>query len=157
MTQEKWNSYFKFCFVRNPWSRTVSLYHYHRQSPKQWPLAQKSFEEWLLEGGTGTIKKSLTDFVTDEDGNDIIDFVGRYENLKEDFSEICSRLDLPELTLPHLNKSKTVNYRSMYTNETRDLVAKWPNEILKNSVMIFKLKRLSLFPIFIHFFQCHFI
>lgn len=51
-----WNSYFTFAFVRNPYNRIVSLYFFHRKRPEKYPKAQKSFEEWVMTGGTGTVK-----------------------------------------------------------------------------------------------------
>ncbi len=125
--EAEWSRYFKFCFVRNPWSRAVSLYHFHRKNPDKarWALAQESFDDWVRGGGTGTAQSLMSDFIRDPDGRVLVDFVGRYENLTADFHVVCERLKLPRAVLPHLNQSTTGDYRQLYTNETRDIVALW--------------------------------
>jgi hypothetical protein len=122
-----WNRNFKFTFVRNPWSRAVSLYNFHRREPtrRRRELAMKSFEAWVRGGGTGTAHKSMTEFISDDNGKVIVDFVGKYENLNADFKTVCEQIGLPELDLPHLNQSIRGNYRQLYTRETRDIVASW--------------------------------
>ncbi len=122
----RWDNYFKFTFVRNPWSRAVSLYNYHRKSdPARFPLAQKSFKEWVLGGGTGTANRSMSDFIRDDNGALILDFVGRYETLQQDFSYICKEIGLPDSLLPHANQSTREDYRKYYDDETREIVRNW--------------------------------
>lgn len=121
----EWNRYFKFSYVRNPWSRAVSLYFYHRKNPTKYPLAQRSFEEWVCRGGTGTIRKSMSEFVSDDNGNIIMDFIGRYENLETDFEQICGRIGLGRIELPHLNKSTNNSYKDYYNERTKRIVEEW--------------------------------
>lgn len=122
---EEWARYFTFSFVRNPWSRAVSLYFYHQKNPGRHPLAQKSFEEWVCGGGTGTVRKSMAEFVSDDNGQIIMDFIGRYENLHEDFRKICDRIGIERIELPHLNKSTNNSYRDYYNERTRRIVQTW--------------------------------
>jgi hypothetical protein len=123
--ESQWERYFSFSFVRNPWSRSVSLYFSHRRDPTRRKLAQESFTDWVLGGGTGPVRKSMYEFICDADGNVIVDFVGRYENLEQDFARICEQAGLPRFELPHLNQSTSGDYRKHYTSETRDIVAGW--------------------------------
>ena len=119
-----YDTFYKFAFVRNPWDWQVSLYHYmlKNKSHRQHRLisAMKSFDEYLVwrvnEG-----KVLQKDFVTDLEGTMIVDFVGRYENLSEDFLQVCNALNI-NASLPHINKSSHMNYRSYYSAETRSLV-----------------------------------
>jgi len=53
-----WNGYFKFTFVRNPWERMVSFYHFGKWDRHYWPFwspkyeessaGRVSFKEWLI-------------------------------------------------------------------------------------------------------------
>jgi hypothetical protein len=108
----------------NPWARVVSLYFYHQQNRDKYPLAQEEFQVWLRAGGTGSVKRLMSDFICDDDGNVIVDFVGRFENLERDFQTICSSIGIdPEL--PHLNRTSHRNYRCYYTDETKEIVRGW--------------------------------
>jgi hypothetical protein len=53
-----------------------------------------------------------------------VDFVGLYENLAEDFNYIKNRLDI-SVNLKHQNKgtNRRKDYRTYYTDETREIVA----------------------------------
>ena len=55
-------------------------------------------------------------------GEVIIDFVGRYENINKDFSYICRKLNIPEIELPITNKFDHQNYINYYTKEMVDEV-----------------------------------
>lgn len=119
--RDTWDEYKTFAFVRNPWDRLVSVYHQNRKRPEKFPLAQESFETWIKGGGTGSARKSMVRFVSDENGNIMVDFIGRFENLEEDFETMCNMIGI-EAVLPHLNRTKHTHYREYYTDETREIV-----------------------------------
>jgi len=52
----------------------------------------------------------------------LVDAVGRFESLEEDFSQICRRLGL-SANLPHANRSSHRDYRFYYTDRTIEYVA----------------------------------
>src|SRR5882724_1845690 len=117
---------FKFAFVRNPWDRLVSRYaHLLRSKDRhrhEMVKRMKSFEEFIA----WEIKRRSAyqfEYVTGKDGRSIVDFVGRYERLAEDFATVCARIGV-KAELPHANVSEHRDYRSYYTPESRDLVAR---------------------------------
>jgi hypothetical protein len=117
-----WDEYTTFTFVRNPWDRIVSLYHYQRKiNSNRSSLAQESFDEWIKGGGTGTVRKLVSEFICDENGKVIVDFVGRFENLEQDFNKVCNMIGV-DCQLPHVNRTVRTEYRDYYTRETREIV-----------------------------------
>jgi hypothetical protein len=119
-----YDTYFKFAFVRNPWDWQVSLYHYMLQTPVhfQYDLAKslKDFDHYL-EWRVNEDKNLQKDFVTDHNGNLIVDFIGRFENIEKDFEYICKKLDL-RCSLPHVNRSHHRDYRTYYNEKTKQLI-----------------------------------
>ena len=105
--QEMYDAYFKFTFVRNPWSRMVSIYKYSRYFERQ------EFKRFL----TGVFKNKFwhekrwfmgpqTDFIYSNDDTLLVDFVGRFEQLQSDFNQVCDRIGLPPTEVPHVNLSE---------------------------------------------------
>ena len=133
VTQEQWNSYYKFAFVRNPWDRAVSDYFWLMNDQK----IQDSFANYLNK--TGKFTKVLNDIGTknyrgehltpqsdffSEEGVNKIDFVGRFENFSDDIQKVLKALDIHHSFDLHINKSdKKVHYSKYYSNELRDKVA----------------------------------
>lgn len=120
----RWQTYWKFCFVRNPFDRLVSLYFYqkHISRAARHPAAtQLNFEQWLLSGGSGSARRSMNEFICDESAAPIVDFVGRYETLEQDFETICNHLAI-EAKLPHMNRSRHTHYSVYYTDRARQEV-----------------------------------
>ena len=119
-----YDAFYKFAFVRNPWDLQVSLYHYMLGEPAhlQHELikSMKDFDEYI-EWRVNEDKHLQKDFITSADGQVIVDFIGRYEKLAEDFLHICKVLDL-NASLPHLNKSSRRDYKSYYNEDTRKIV-----------------------------------
>jgi len=126
LPEETFSSFFKFAFVRNPWDWQVSLYYYALQEKKhpQHELTKKfrDFDEYIHWRMTED-RQLQKDFVSDENGRMIVDFIGKYENLYDDFRHVCKILSL-EAELPHLNKSDHQDYRSYYNDKTRELIAR---------------------------------
>jgi hypothetical protein len=60
--------------------------------------------------------------LTDAEGKLLVDFVGRYETLAQDFAQICDRLAIA-VELPHVNRTAHWDYRDYYDTQTRQLVA----------------------------------
>ena len=124
LTAQKYDQFYTFAFVRNPWDWQVSLYHYllasKNHAQHEQIKAMGSFEkyiEWKVDHNFVLQK----DFVTDDSGNTIVDFIGRYENLAADFQTICEQLNL-DVRLPHANKSQRTSYQEYYNSYTKKLL-----------------------------------
>lgn len=120
------NSYFKFAFVRNPWDWQVSLYLFGLKDKNHYQHALfssfKNFEEYL-DWRVNKELKLQKSFVTDSKGELLVDHVGRFEQLQEEFDFICQQVGIPEVKLPVLNKSNSGSYASYYNDKTIQLVA----------------------------------
>lgn len=161
--EERWQSYFTFAFVRNPWDRAVSIYEHMRTDYKATrlrPFAGRSGKAKILLAICGELnisprKFSFDDFVygvlrdrafenyhwdtqsnalTDGAGNILFDWVGRFENLEPDFQHACNAIGLPRLELPHHNKSKRKIWPSYYTDHSFKTVA----EIYREDIDLFE-------------------
>jgi len=143
-SKELFDQYFKFSFVRNPWSRSVSTYKFlgyeaimpydffvFHQLPKL--MLEKS---WFIMPQYNMLY---------ENGHKLVDFIGKFEHLKEDFAKVCTHLGFEDSELAHINKSrkqqlkgfksilkqpvlilnlgskkiKSGNYKDYYTEKTR--------------------------------------
>ena len=132
-------NYYKFAFCRNPWDRMVSLYSYcisgsemygKFNSPKIEKIKElftfKLFCQMLGSGffiGNNFIWKAhyrqQLDFINVTN----IDFIGRFENLQEDFYTVCDNAGIPRQELQHINKSNRKHYTEYYDDETKQIVA----------------------------------
>tara|TARA_Y100001933_G_scaffold117815_2_gene117760 strand:- start:5103 stop:5753 length:651 start_codon:yes stop_codon:yes gene_type:complete len=127
---ETFDSYFKFTFVRNPWDRCVSSWFYalkraERGSGPHIDLVKKykTFQSWVGEKLYKSAPDSCSCWLFDSAENQIMDFIGRFENLQEDFNTICDKIGIPHQQLPHRNKSKHTHYTEYYDDETKQIVA----------------------------------
>lgn len=119
--EEVWNDYFTFAFERNPWDRQISHYLYKVKNKDPKP----DFATFLARK-----KRAFVDNfeLYSQNGEIIVDFVGRYENLAEDFNVVLKRLGLEGKTsLPMVNTTpgRSADYRSGFTEETRARVESW--------------------------------
>lgn len=124
------DDYYKFAFVRNPWDRTVSLYHYLVKQNKIIPNKRSinNFKDFVLLFSKDVAwleelysMKNQYDYLADNNGKLTVDFVGKFENLEEDFEKITRKLGL-EVSLPHLNKVKHKSYIEYYDDESYEIV-----------------------------------
>jgi hypothetical protein len=66
-----------------------------------------------------------SDFVCNESGDIIVDFLGKFENLRTDFDQVCQYLRLPPTELPHVNKSKKQKLRPSLNPKKVFNYARW--------------------------------
>ena len=131
---EEFERYFKFGFVRNPWDRAVSLYNRKEGVQLKNEISFIDFIKWHNYSTDTCIhptqKKYQLDFFTDSAGKVIVDFIGKLENLQEDFEIICDKIGIPHQQLPHVNKTKHKHYTEYYDDETKQIVAeRYANDI----------------------------
>ena len=115
-----WNGYFKFTFVRNPFDKIVSQYHYNQRN--NFTSKDLTFKEYVKEWSLG---KKISKFPQQHLFyiDDKLDFIGKFENLQEDFNVVCDKIGIPQQQLPHKNQSKHKCYTEYYDEETKQIVA----------------------------------
>ena len=117
--EDVWNDYFKFTFVRNPFDKIVSQYHYNRYG---FGFEDATFKEYIQAWFAGK-EISRHPQLNSSYINEKLDFIGRFENLQEDFNIVCDKIGIPQQELPHKNESKHKHYTKYYDDETRKIVA----------------------------------
>ena len=66
-----------------------------------------------------------SDYAVDLHGRLLVDFLGHYERLHEDFAEACRRIGVAPPALPHRRQAtdRKKDYRSYYSDDLAELVA----------------------------------
>ncbi len=144
LTKEQQQMY-AFTFVRNPFDRLVSCYRSkYIADKKKYHKQRLDFDNYMLgylkkDKGFDTFVKKISkipDVLADrhfksqhaliyEQNTIDLDFIGRYEQLNEQFEIIRKKFDLDPL--PHLNTStlkQKDDWKKYYTKDLVDLVAK---------------------------------
>ncbi|MEM9385659.1 MAG: sulfotransferase family 2 domain-containing protein [Pseudomonadota bacterium] len=124
---------FTFAFVRNPWDLLLSAYEYIRATPSHHRHRQVhalgTFEAYLAYEARARRYRQAHQ-LCDTQGRVLVDFVGHFERLEQDFSQVCERLALDHVTLPHVNATQRAPYVERYTTQARSLVAEhWSEDI----------------------------
>lgn len=126
------DEYFKFAYVRNPWALLVSYYHFikgDKAAKRSSRINNMSGFDEYLHYEIKRNKFSQSNFLVDSKGSLLVDYVGRFENLVEDYETICSRIGIPAY-IPHKKKSVHSDYHGYYNDETVQLVADhWAEDI----------------------------
>jgi len=128
LPDETFKHYFKFAIVRNPWDRMLSQYLFDRvfrESTNEGETSENfifdEFDEYIKALPPFLLQEQY-EFITDDKGELLVDFVGRFENLENDFQTICRKIGIGERYLPHINTSKHTHYSAYYTEKTRKAV-----------------------------------
>jgi hypothetical protein len=135
LPREYFRELFKFAFVRNPWDLQVSSFHHIRRERPRYLGGHEEFADFLrwkldpqrpYQYHVDTSIEQQTDYLVDLHGEVVVDFIGRYERLPEDFAEVCRRIGIRAPALPHRRRAedRDQDYRSYYTDETAGLVAR---------------------------------
>lgn len=158
--------YFVFTFVRNPWDRFYSQYKFRSFFKKHsFEFATENFEP-LFKKDLGGIPDTLNntyetpiDKVSNSAGEFIhlasqveflkgkfsqnvdrfpyIDFIGRFENLQNDFDYVCDKVGIPKTKLLHINKGfSKLTYKDIYNSNTKHII----NKKFSDDISFFKYK-----------------
>ena len=127
---------FVFAFVRNTWDRLVSLWHHlfrrHESIANSRGKVFKTFIENCVADDRESIGAKDVNGLSMASpqidwlrlyGEWLPDFVGRYENLRQDWQRVCQELGI-SAELQHKNKTENRKpYREYYDDRLRRLVA----------------------------------
>ena len=122
-----WNNYFQFAFVRNPFDRILSCFIDKTKNV----IGTK----WELEYFSKYKHSSFEEFVMDLDNDSInqeghtkeqhlminlnrVDFIGKFENLNQDFKYVCENLNIAIEHIPHRNATDHDKYQNYYNDKT---------------------------------------
>jgi hypothetical protein len=133
LPREIFNQLFKFAFVRNPWDLQVSSFHHILRERPHLLHGYNDFGDFLrykldqdrpYQYHIDTSLELQSDYLVDLHGQVLVDFIGRFESLDEDFAEICRRIGIPTKALAHRRRANDRgDYRSYYDDHTAELVA----------------------------------
>ena len=130
-----WESYFKFCVIRNPFDKVISAFHFfqwmERRGFHKMPVTEAAddierFRNWVRVE-VGENRKVLDRQCYTVDQELCVDFVIRYENLLEGLEEVCQRLGIsPNLEkLPNMVggvRPKEIPISNYYDDATKRIV-----------------------------------
>ena len=134
MDQYKWKTYFKFTFVRDPYDRVISGYNH--LNPNNLDLGTYLKRKFLV-NDLQYIHVFMPQIKHVYKAN--LRFIGRFENLENDFQKILHILGFNKiLHNPRIkiNCRPHDNYKKYYNQEILDLV----NILFKNDFLNFKYK-----------------
>lgn len=136
---ERYDDFFKFAFVRNPFDWQVSNYFFVKQSkmhPRHKEVKNLTFNEyleWTLVNGRINLQSM---FISDENNinNIIVDYVGKFENINDDFNHIMRCIGIAdEVDLKHTNRSlRKSDYRQYYDDYSRTFIEQHYHSDLTN-------------------------
>ena len=130
--KEKFKSYFKFAFVRNPFTRLISSYEFLKAGgggPLDANNIQvvkpcKSLEDFVLNYLTpATVKtnryfKPQHDFVCNSSNRILVDYLGRFETIAENYEYIRSKIGTGEpLKKLNITQAQKQPLKDYYSNE----------------------------------------
>lgn len=122
-------NYYIFTFVRNPWDRVVSIArHFSLSVPKT--LKYAGTKKYTQAFYTHSIPCSTS--THNRNNRQIVDFVGRFENIQEDFNHVLKEIGIIA-DLQFKNKGNRTAYKDYYNKDTIKKVA----EIYKKDIDLF--------------------
>jgi len=129
--RHSFESFFKFSMVRNPWARAVSLYFRKEGNSMSRKMDFETFCEHHFHASDTclhpTLQRYQLDWLVDETGRCVMEYVGKLEYMDEALREITDRTEgRVVLSLKHANKnprSSAASYRDIYSDRSKKIIA----------------------------------
>ena len=120
--EEVWNSYYRFAFVRNPFDRLVSFYHFHKSNQYKHKVGREraytqTFKEWVMNTKDKNVIQTQSDYLDEQ-----INFIGCYEDLQKDFNSVCNQIGIPSYERPHYNQSQHEHWSTFWDDELNEYI-----------------------------------
>ena len=124
MNLEKWNSYYKFCFIRNPYDKIISAWNHINRY-------KIPFNNYLNLRNICNDVEYMHMFlpqvrnIINQKGNIDINFIGKFENLEEDFHTILRNIGIKNIihdVNKQMNKREHLDFYEYYNQEILDKV-----------------------------------
>ena len=112
--KEKFDEYLKFCVIRNPYDKMVSLYY--------WEQSKLSFREFVKKTDINNLN------IHSINGKSVCDYFIRFEHLEEDIKTLCKKLKIDSYDISLLPKHKSTqrenkkHWSEYYDDETKNIV-----------------------------------
>lgn len=124
LDRENWDKYKKFTIIRDPYTRAISEYCYRHHGEKLTRFNNERFKTWFL--GFCKTGYILDHYLPQVEYFNYIDYdyVLRFENLQDEFKNMCEELKIKEKELPHINKSagNVPAFKKELSKENIDLI-----------------------------------
>ena len=126
--EEVWDSYFKFCFERNPWDRAISYYYFIAARRQERGKKTVPLPEFISTGCLEPLKKKgIGNYTIDDEI--AVDRICLYENLEAELEYVCNYilglpglLDLPRAKGQYRKDKR--HYRDILSKQDRAHIAK---------------------------------
>jgi len=146
--KEIFNNYLKFSVVRNPWDRMVSAYFYFRSrdietANRQYKNVKYCQEHTFPEFVFFHKVLSSTNLLS-VNRKLVTDYIIKFENLDNDFNDLCKRLNIPKTNLKHITHNTSRprgHYSTFYDTKTMEEIKKFYKKDIKNFVYTFDNKK----------------
>jgi hypothetical protein len=121
---EIFNSYLKFCVVRNPYDVMVSAFFWERSIKRI--ERNLDFKTYCINYQPTYNRSNVSRILLD--GTPVCNVYMRFENLKEDIIALCDRLGITDYDINKLPKHKTnirlrAPYQEFYDDEIKEIVS----------------------------------
>lgn len=121
LLQGMWESFFSFCTVRNPYDRFISHSFFYNRNSLDFQKDPLKGMKRILEN-PGRFFSPQYEYVTDEKGRLMVDYIGKFEALQEHFDQICQRIGIPSTQVEHINPSQHPPAQQCFDHELLEMV-----------------------------------